>query len=140
MACKISSVFVTEFSLCSPTKVAPAHRKSATPLRFVTLFLCNFIVLYLFVRFFSHQLLTKSQKFIYFTPIYFIVTSIILHLSHFVNPKNKVFILFFTFFLKFMSNRLSSYSFPLLVCDLSCIKMHIGSLISNQIESKRVSC
>ena len=60
--CKILSVFETEFYLCSPIKTAPTHRKSATPLRFVTLFLCILIVLYLFVRFFLPQLLTKSHK------------------------------------------------------------------------------
>ena len=62
LACRISNVFATEFYLCSPVKTAPTHRKSATPLRFVTLFLCNFIILYLLVRFFHPNYLQRAKK------------------------------------------------------------------------------
>ena len=43
-ACGISVDSVIVSSLCSQAKAAPKHRKSATPLRFVTLFLCSSMV------------------------------------------------------------------------------------------------
>ena len=50
--CGISVDSVIVSFLCSQAKAAPKHRKSATPLRFVTLFLCSSMVPCDSVRFF----------------------------------------------------------------------------------------
>ena len=57
-ACGISVDSAIVSFLCSQAKAAPKHRKSATPLRFVTLFLCSSMVPCDSVRFFTPQLLT----------------------------------------------------------------------------------
>ena len=60
--CGISVDSVIVSSSCSQAKAAPKHRKSATPLRFVTLFLCSSMVPCDSVRFFTPTIDIEPKK------------------------------------------------------------------------------